>query len=140
MKPTIKATWAEIRKMTGREGVEFIAIPALGKYGYTTEIVADMQRFDIFPQSFLVAGEYYVLRDQIFGEVTRKLLENSMVLYDAAQKAEDVKRLVHETLQDVVLDEESTAKLASGEWTMDQAREHSKRIQAEKATETQETP
>ena len=139
MKPTISTTWSEIRKHTGREGVDFIAIPMLGKYGYTTEIVADMQRFDIFPQTYLVCGQYYVLRDEIFGEVTRKLLENSMTLYQGVQDAEATKQRVREAMEDVVLDQEATEKLASGEWTMDQVRERSQRILAERRA-AEQTP
>jgi hypothetical protein len=135
MKPTIKTTWAEIKAKTNREGVEFIAVAALGKYGFTTEIVQDMHEFGILPQTFLVCGETYVLREQLFQEVVRKLLENSMFLYRSVEEGEEHKRKVAAAMEDVVLDEEAVTKLASGEWTMDYVRERSAKLIQEREAE-----
>ena len=132
-KPNISTTWGEIKKRLGREGIEFIQVRDLGKYGFTDAIVTDMVKFDIFPQAYVVCGAYYVLRDEIFGQVVRKLLENSMAIYQAVQDKDQVLEAVKAAMEDVVMDEEAIAKLASGEWTMDQVRERSKAILADRA-------
>lgn len=141
MKATIKTTWAEIKAKTGRDGVEFIAVTALGKYGFTAQIVLDMIKYEIFPQAFQVCGEVYVIREHIFGQVVRKLLENSMVLYTSVAEADEITEKVQAAMEDVVLDEEAVAKLDSGEWTMDYVRERSAKLLAEKTeTSTTEEP
>lgn len=142
MKPTIKTTWAEIRKNTGREGVDHIAITHLGKYGFTEQIINDMLKFDIFPQAYLVAGEVYVVRDEIFGHVVRRLLENSMTTYQAVADMEENAKKVQEAMEQVVLDDEALEKLASGEWDMDFVRERSKGLieSTEKTTTTEGAP
>lgn len=139
MKPTIKTTWAEIKAQINREGVEFIAISALGKYGFTTEIVSDMHEFGILPQTYLVCGETYVLREQLFDGVVRKLLENSMFLYRSVEEGEARKRKIAEAMEEIVLDPEAVAKLASGEWTMDYVRERSAKLIQERQV-TEEVP
>lgn len=138
MKPTIKTTWSEIERKIGRVGIDFISVESLGKYGFTDQIINDMIRFEIFPQAYLVTGAVYVLREEIFGSVVRKLLENSMAIYQNVQDLDEARAKVKEAMEDVVMDEEAVAKLASGEWTMDQVRERSAVILAEHAA-TNET-
>lgn len=133
MKPTIKTTWAEIEREINRVGIDFISVESLGKYGFTDQIVNDMIRFDIFPQAYLVTGATYVLREEIFGVVVRKLLENSLAIYQNVQDLDEARAKVKTSMEDVVMDEEAMAKLASGEWTMDQVRERSAAILAERA-------
>lgn len=138
MKPTIKTTWSEIEREIGRVGIDFISVESLGKYGFTDQIINDMIRFEIFPQVYLVTGAVYVLREEIFGAVVRKLLENSMAIYQNVQDLDEARAKIKGAMEDVVMDEEAVAKLASGEWTMDQVRERSAAILAERAA-TNET-
>lgn len=133
MKPTIKTTWPEIKRHMGRLGIDFISVEHLGKYGFTDQIINDMIRFEIFPQAYLVTGAVYVLREDIFGSVVRKLLENSMAVYKHVQDLDEARAKIKEAMEDVVMDEEAVAKLASGEWTMDKVRERSAGILAERA-------
>lgn len=133
MKPTIKTTWSEIKRHMGRLGIDFISVEHLGKYGFTDQIINDMIRFEIFPQAYLVTGAVYVLREDIFGSVVRKLLENSMAVYKHVQDLDEARAKIKDAMEDVVMDEEAVAKLASGEWTMDQVRERSAGILAERA-------
>lgn len=134
MKPTIKTTWAEIEREIGRVGIDFISVESLGKYGFTDQIINDMIKFEIFPQAYLVTGAVYVMREEIFGAVVRKLLENSMAIYQNVQDLDEARAKIKDAMEDVVMDEEAAAKLASGEWTMDQVRERSAAILAERAT------
>lgn len=138
MKPTIKTTWSEIEREIGRVGIDFISVESLGKYGFTDQIIDDMIRFEIFPQAYLVTGAVYVLREEIFGSVVRKLLENSMAIYQNVQDLDEARAKIKDAMEDVVMDEEAVAKLASGEWTMDQVRERSATLLAERAA-TNET-
>lgn len=144
MKPTIKTTWAEIEREINRVGIDFISVESLGKYGFTDQIVNDMIRFDIFPQAYLVTGATYVLREEIFGAVVRKLLENSLAIYQNVQDMDEARAKIKASMEDVVMDEEAVAKLASGEWTMNQVRERSQtiltdRIAADHTSETEVT-
>lgn len=133
MKPNIVTSWKEIKKRLGREGIEFIQVGDLGKYGFDDQIVTAMVKFDIFPQAYIVCGGCYVLRDEIFGMVVNKLLRNSMDIYQAVEDKDNAIAAVRAAMEDVVMDEEAIAKLASGEWTMDQVRERSAVILAERA-------
>lgn len=133
MKPTIKTTWPEIKHHMGRLGIDFISVEHLGKYGFTDQIINDMVTFDIFPQLYKVCGAIYVLREDIFGSVVRKLLENSMAVYKHVQDLDEARAKIKEVMEDVIMDEEAVAKLASGEWTMDQVRERSQALLAERA-------
>lgn len=132
MKPNIVTTWKEIKRRLGREGIEFIQVRDLGKYGFDDDIVVAMGKHDIFPQVYVVSGGYYVLREEIFGVVVYKLLKNSMDIYQAVEDKDTAVAAVRAAMEDVVMDEEAIAKLASGEWTMDQVRERSAGIIAER--------
>jgi hypothetical protein len=132
MKPNIVTTWKEIKRRTGRDGIEFIQVRDLGKYGFYDDIVIAMGKYDIFPQVYVVSGGYYVMREEIFGVVVRNLLKNAMNIYQAVENKDASVAAVRAAMEDVVMDEEAVAKLASGEWTMDQVRERSAGIIAER--------
>ena len=132
MKPNIVTTWKEIKRRTGRDGIEFIQVRDLGKYGFDDDIVIAMGRHDIFPQVYVVAGGYYVMREEIFGMVVNKLLKNAMDIYQAVEDKDTSVAAVRAAMEEVVLDEEATTKLASGEWTMGQVRERSAGIIVER--------
>lgn len=133
MVPNIVTSWREIRKRLGREGIEFIQVGDLGKYGFDDKIVTDMVKFDIFPQVYIVCGGAYVIRDEVFGAVVNKLLRNSMEIYQAVQDKDTAIAAVRAAMEEVVMDQEAIDKLASGEWTMDQVRARSAGILANRA-------
>ena len=139
-KPAIKTTWGTLAHKTGNAGVDYIAVRHLGKYGFDDAIIRDMIKFDIFPQVYLVTGETYVLRADIFGKVVRKLLSNSMIIYQGVADADEMREKIKAATEDLLLDDDTVAKLTSGEWTLDQAREHSKTVLAQRETEPEKDP
>jgi len=115
MKSTIKASWAEA-KSKGITPADVIQIRELSHYGFDVGIINSMVEFDIFPQAFLIVGETYVLRAEIFGAVNR-LLKNSMLIYRDVEKAEKTATEFAEMLdrEKVKLDPEDIERMRSGE-------------------------
>jgi len=100
MPATIKCSWKGLKDATGLDGVECIAVAHLGKYGFSDDIINQMVKFDIFPQTYLICGMVYVARDAIFLGVVRSLLDNAMTLYqgvaDLDANAEKVSKYIEE--------------------------------------------
>jgi hypothetical protein len=84
--PTIKASWKEMRAH-GIQPSDLIRVQDLGRFGFNDEILAGMQRFQIFPQALFVAGVVYVKRESIF-LVVEKLLQNAIRLYEGVEETE----------------------------------------------------
>ena len=86
MAQNIKTTWKELSEHF-IEPKHLIPVEDLGRYGFTSEIINGMIRYDIFPRTFFVVGVVYVLRAEIF-QVVETLLGNSLKLYESVEQTE----------------------------------------------------
>lgn len=130
---TIKTTWAELAEHTPRVQADFVRLTELDAYGFDGEIVTLMIKHDVFPQTFVISGtleasednDVYVLRDQV-QEVVRDMLRNSMRIYEDVAELDKRKDALLEHADAIKLDSDMLAKIESGEWTIDDAKQHTK--------------
>lgn len=80
MKPTIKCTWKELRENAGLRTADMILVEGLVEYGFDSEIINSMAEFEIFPQTFLIVGAVYVIREEV-RKTVNQLLKNEMRVY-----------------------------------------------------------
>lgn len=116
--PTIKATWKEMHAH-GIQPADLIRVQDLGQFGFNDEILAGMQRYEIFPQTFFVVGVVYVKRVSIFS-VVGQLLQNAIRIYEGVEetdkKAAEAQKAIEEN--SVPLSEEDWKRFESGEAAM----------------------
>jgi DNA-directed RNA polymerase beta' subunit len=115
MKPAIKIDAQDI-KTHGYTYSDFITIEALGGYGFDEEIVNKMLRYEIFPQTFVLADQPQVLRASIF-KVVNGLLLNSMRLYELVDETDKAKKDMVELLEKsgVEITQEDLARIEAQE-------------------------
>lgn len=118
MKPTIKITTQEARQHGIDLGRDTVGVENLNLYGFDTELINSMVKFEIFPQTYLHMGRVLVLRREIC-EVVNKLLHGSMKLYETVEEADRLKEEAAKLAESntVELTEDDQARITAGEIT-----------------------
>ena len=78
--PTIKISF-EKAKTRGLPPSEFVMVKNLGQYGFDADIIDKMIKYDIFPQTYLIVGNVYVVKASIAG-ILNRMVKNTMTMYD----------------------------------------------------------
>ena len=116
MKPTIKITTQEARQHGIDLGRDAIAVENLGNYGFDSELINSMVKFEIFPQTYMHTGRVIVLRREIM-QVVNQLLRNSMKVYEAVEESDRIKKEAAELIESntVALTAEDQERISKGE-------------------------
>lgn len=116
--PTIKTTFAELRK----HGInDWCLLENLPSQGYDEDIVNLMIKYEIFPQTFLVAGQIYISKAAI-NLVTNKLLRTQMHMYETVETLNEAKAAAIKYLEEnkIRLDADDLEAISNGTKTLAQ--------------------
>ena len=116
MKPTIKITTQEARQRGIDLGRDTVGVENLNLYGFDSELINSMVKFEIFPQTYLHSGRVLVLRRELC-EVVNKLLHGSMKLYEAVEESDRLKEEAAKLVESntVPLTSEDQDRISRGE-------------------------
>lgn len=142
---TIKTTWAELLKHTGRTGKDMVSVPNLHMYGFDAEILNLMVACDILPQTYLIVGEVYVAKSDIMNLINT-LLKNELRIYRDHVRVDALAAQIEKELKDnnVRLSPEVLADVQAGKIPLNiaiaDALEAAKQLNAQSTPVTEETP
>jgi len=116
MKPTIVITTQEARQHGITIGTDCVAVEDLGRYGFDSELINEMIKFEIFPQTYKHMGRIIVLKRDIT-EIINKLLHNSMKIYEKVEELDRIKEEVAKLAESnmVALTAEDQERITRGE-------------------------